>query len=72
MIETSRLAVPHVVRGELRRPTDGGEVVDYDGFTTPWLDLDELIWPRAEPGPAFDVPLAEIIELLEQRRDPGP
>jgi len=33
-------------------------------FATPKLDLDELIWPRALPGPAFDVPVAEIMDLL--------
>ena len=33
-------------------------------FATPALDLDELVWPRREPGPAFDVPLAEIIDVL--------
>jgi hypothetical protein len=66
VIETSRLAVPHVVRGELRSPTDGADVVDYDGFTTPRLDLDELIWPRSEPGPAFEVPLAEIIDFMAE------
>ena len=33
-------------------------------FATPRLDLDRLVWPRAEPGPAFDVPLAEIMDVL--------
>lgn len=38
--------------------------VEHDGFTTPALELDELVWPRTQPGPAFDVPLAEIIDFL--------
>jgi hypothetical protein len=38
--------------------------VDYGGFVTPALDLDELIWPRAEPGPAFDLPVDDIIDFL--------
>ena len=60
----AQLAVPHVVRGRLLEPDGGGEAVEYDGFTTPRLDLDELVWSRAEPGPAFDLPVAEIIDFL--------
>ena len=60
----TRLAVPHVIRGEVRDPTGRSDGVDYDDFTTPPLDLDELVWPRADPGPAFDVPLAEIVDFL--------
>jgi hypothetical protein len=33
-------------------------------FTTPKLDLDQLVWLRTHPGPAFDVPLAEILDIL--------
>jgi hypothetical protein len=62
----TRLAVPHMVRGELLEPTAGTEVTDYAEFTTPRLDLDELIWPRSAPGPAFEVPLAEIIDFLTE------
>lgn len=60
----TRLAVPHVVRGVVRDPSTTAGAVDYDGFTTPPLDLDELVWPRHEPGPAFDLPLDEIIVFL--------
>ena len=35
-------------------------------FATPKLDLDQLVWTRDQPGPAFDTPVAEIIEVLEQ------
>ncbi|MDQ0124927.1 hypothetical protein J2W17_003881 [Pseudomonas lini] len=35
-------------------------------FATPRLDLDQLVWTRDRPGPAFDTPVAEIIEVLEQ------
>jgi hypothetical protein len=58
--------VAHVVRGRVIEPSDADGRVEYDGFTTPGLDLDELIWPRSEPGPAFDLPLAEIIEYLTE------
>jgi len=54
------VAVDHVVKGELVR---GGEQ-DHGRFTTPRLDLDTLVWPRSEPGPAFDTPLAEIVDVL--------
>jgi hypothetical protein len=33
-------------------------------FSTPALDLDRLVWSRGEPGPAFDVPISEIMDLL--------
>jgi Acyl-CoA reductase (LuxC) len=33
-------------------------------FATPKLDLNTLVWPRSEPGPAFDTPLAEIMDIL--------
>jgi hypothetical protein len=60
---TSTVAVPHVVRGRVLEPY-GDDVVEYDGFVTPSLDLDELVWPRSEPGPAFDLPVDDIIEFL--------
>jgi hypothetical protein len=62
-IGATRLAVPHVIRGAVREPTESS-FTDYPDFTTPELDLDELIWPRNEPGPAFDLSLAEIIDFL--------
>jgi len=34
-------------------------------FATPEIDLDALITPRTEPGPLFDVPLAEILDFLQ-------
>ena len=38
-------------------------------FTTPALDLDALIVPRTEPGPLFDVKLAEILDFLAATGD---
>lgn len=60
----TRLAVPHVIRGDVRLPSASPQITNYGDFTTPRLDLDELVWPRTAPGPAFDLPLAEIIEFL--------
>jgi hypothetical protein len=54
--------VCHVIKGELVR---GTEQV-HGRFATPRLDLDTLVWPRSEPGPAFDTPLAEIVDVLVQ------
>jgi hypothetical protein len=56
--------VPHFVRGRLLDPATGLDTAEYDGFVTPALDLDELVWLRSEPGPAFDMPVADIIEFL--------
>ena len=62
----TRMAVPHVVRGQVRRPSASSDCTDYGDFTTPRIDLDELIWPRSEPGPAFELPLVEIVEFLTE------
>jgi hypothetical protein len=68
-------AVPHVIKGEL--VTGVADVYGPEGrrFGTPKLQLDSLIWKRTEPGPAFDTPLSEIMDLLiatgdRLKRDP--
>jgi len=33
-------------------------------FTAPDLDLNGLVWPRSRPGPAFGVPIDEIMDVL--------
>jgi hypothetical protein len=56
----------HVVKGEPAK----GDAQSYSsgGFTfrTPALDLPGLTWSRSEPCPAAKVPIAEIIDLLDQ------
>jgi hypothetical protein len=54
------IAVDHFVQGEVIR----GAEQAYGRFATPRLDLDRLVWPRSAPGPAFDTPLAEIVDVL--------
>jgi hypothetical protein len=54
------LPVPHVVKGE----TIFGVEQDYGRFATPKLDLNAMVWPRSEPAPARDTPVAEIIDVL--------
>ncbi|MEP7349447.1 MAG: acyl-CoA reductase [Sphingorhabdus sp.] len=56
----STLTVPHIVKGERIE----GDAQDYGKFATPQLNLTDLVWQRPAPGPAFDVPLAEIIDIL--------
>jgi hypothetical protein len=64
MTGATRLAVPHIVRGRLQEPELLTDVIDYDGFTTPGLDLDDLVWPRSEALPAYGLSLSEIIDFL--------
>ena len=56
--------VPHVIKGELVTATAQEHGPPDARFATPALDLNTLVWPRSEPGPAFDVPLREIMDLL--------
>ncbi|GAA2409587.1 acyl-CoA reductase [Actinomadura vinacea] len=56
--------VLHVVQGAVDRGSDLRHGRAGAGFTTPALDLDRLVWPRSEPGPAFEVPVREIVDLL--------
>lgn len=62
----TKAAVPvcHVIKGETVSGADLTFGPAHAPFTTPKLDLNSLTWPRNAPGPAFDVPLAEIMDLL--------
>lgn len=64
MIGRTSISVPHLIRGQCVDPIDAAETIDYGGFTTPALDLDELVWSRDEPLPAGNLSVAEIIEFL--------
>jgi hypothetical protein len=63
---TSRIPVPHFVRGKLVWGDDCQYVSRDFGvpFVTPKIEFNDLIPSRAEPGPAFDVPTAEIVDFL--------
>ncbi|MER5183346.1 acyl-CoA reductase [Streptomyces sp. NPDC002896] len=62
----AKIRVPHFVRGRLV----WGEDTEYLSrdfgvpFVTPRLQLTELFEPRTQLGPAFNVPLTEIIDFL--------
>src|SRR5271157_5079365 len=55
-IDAGVTPVCHFVKGETIFGTEhlygGGDA----RFATPKLDLDSLVWPRNEAGPAFEVP----------------
>ncbi|HXN59042.1 MAG TPA: acyl-CoA reductase [Acidimicrobiales bacterium] len=58
--------VGHVLKGQY---VPGGEIEHCSSvgpFLTPALNVDELIWLRTERGPAFDVPMAEILDFLQE------
>ena len=67
--ESTAVRVPHVVKGERLTGADCEYGRAGARFATPALDLNALVWPRNVPGPAFDVPVAEIIDLLVQVGD---
>ncbi|WP_241666345.1 acyl-CoA reductase [Mycobacterium marseillense] len=59
------IKIPHIARGRVLHDAE----VEYttrvgESFMTPRLDLDELVWPRTQPGPAFDLPIAEVLDFL--------
>jgi len=58
--------VCHVVKGRTVTAATNEYGPANARFATPALDVDELVWPRREPGPAFDVPVAEITDVLVQ------
>ncbi|MGV9860676.1 acyl-CoA reductase [Gordonia sp. NPDC003425] len=55
-----KVQIPHVIKG---RTVTGGQY-DHGLFATPELAIDELVWERAEPGPAFDTPIRDIVDFL--------
>jgi hypothetical protein len=66
---TAKLNIPHVVKGRIVT----GAGAEHARLVTPAIDLDELVWSRREPGPAFDIQLDEVIDLLDEtgkRLDP--
>lgn len=64
--------IPFFVRGTV---TDGRALTPHADGVTCRLDLDVLVWPGDRPVPLFDVPVAEVVDLLVElggwiRRDP--
>ncbi|WP_068078319.1 acyl-CoA reductase [Novosphingobium lentum] len=65
-VEGGRILVPHVIKGEpiIDAAVEHTLRATGDVVMTPAIDLDSLIWSRREPGPAFDTPIAEIVDFL--------
>ena len=61
-VATPPVSVGHVVKGVY---VEGG-AKEYGRFATPELKLNELVWSRTVPGPAFETPLAEIMDVLAE------
>ena len=65
-VADSKIKVPHFVRGMVV----WGEDREYQSrdfgvpFVTPALTMNELFPPRSEPGPAFDLPIRDIVDFL--------
>lgn len=64
--EPAAVATPFFVRGKVLQGLDVRHKSRDLGvdFITPRIDLNELVTPRTEPGPLFDVKLAEILDFL--------
>lgn len=63
---TTKIRVPHFVRGKLIWGDDS-EYLSRDfgvPFVTPKIEFNELFVPRTQQGPAFDVPVSDIIDFL--------
>jgi hypothetical protein len=56
----SKIGVPFFIKGKEVLGSD----VDFGDFTCPKLDLDDLVWSRSEQGPAFDLPISDIVDFL--------
>ncbi|NQE47265.1 long-chain-fatty-acyl-CoA reductase [Herbaspirillum rubrisubalbicans] len=64
--EEKIVLVPHFIKGQTvlgadirHRSRDLGT-----DFATPALDLDGMVWQRGAPGPAFDLPVEQVIDFL--------
>ena len=69
------ISVSHIAKGKLVEGTELEYGPAHKRFTTPALNFQALLWNRQNPGPAFDVPLDEILLILEEtanwlRQDP--
>ncbi len=63
---TTKIRVPHFVRGKLIWGDDN-EYLSRDfgvPFVTPKIEFNELFVPRTQQGPAFDMPVSDIIDFL--------
>jgi hypothetical protein len=64
--DAGSVLVPHVIKGEtlIDARIEHRSRATSDLVMTPAIDLDSLIWPRSDPGPAFETPIGEIVDFL--------
>lgn len=64
--QSPTILVSHVIKGTtlIDAAAEHRSRATGDLVLTPRIDLDSLIWPRSQPGPAFDTPMSEIIDFL--------
>ncbi|RJG03475.1 acyl-CoA reductase [Noviherbaspirillum sedimenti] len=65
-LASTPLSVGNIIKG---RYIEGGAEVygpPHAQFATSELVLNDLVWKRSEPGPAFETPLAEIMDVLAE------
>jgi Acyl-CoA reductase (LuxC) len=53
-------AVPHIIKGRL----DVDATEEFGAFRCPKIALNDLVWQRHQPGPAFGTPIRDIIDFL--------
>jgi hypothetical protein len=64
--ETTSQPIPvgHMIKGDYLEGADCVYGPENARFATPQLELNKLVWSRGEPGPAFETPVAEVIDVL--------
>ena len=62
------IKVPHIVRGRVVWGDNDAHLSRDLGvpMVTPTLRLNELFPPRSEPGPAFDLPVSDIVDFVAE------
>jgi Acyl-CoA reductase (LuxC) len=63
-----QLAIPHIIKGVVQYGTDTEHRsrAQSTPVFTPKIHLNDLVWRRHEPTPAFDTPIADIIDFLTE------
>lgn len=70
------IAIAHFVKGDVVEGSGAEFMSGGKRFSTPALDIDTLVWPRSEPGPAFSIPINDVIDVLvatgeQMKEDPS-
>ena len=63
-VSDSPVQVVHVIKGKAVASPDVTYGSGANAFVTPKLNMTELVWSRTSPGPAFDLPVKDILDFL--------